>query len=99
VLGLLEEWAVRVCSCDSFQVGKCRARRFVAPTVYPVKNYYLDKHGWLRYTRYVSTQTISVRDFPSDLYKRIKMEAIKRGCTVGDILAKAAQKFLNGKEK
>jgi hypothetical protein len=42
----------------------------------------------------MSTQPVSIRDFPADLYKRIKLEAVKREVTVREMFIDALRRYL-----
>ena len=59
-----------------------------------VKQNYLDTRDNPRYIRYVSEQPISIRRFPSELYKRIKMEAVRRDTSVKKIIIEAVKQYL-----
>lgn len=52
---------------------------------------------YLAYKFRMSSQPISIRKFPADLYKRVKLEAVRRDTTVQDLVTEAVRQYLNGK--
>ena len=43
--------------------------------------------------------TIYIRNFPADLHKALKVEAVKRGVTLREIMVEAARMWLKAKAK